>query len=44
MKAMMMYDIIDTLILDRTTIYVKPKNMQTTKLRDEKVLVGMEDR
>jgi hypothetical protein len=41
---MMMYDIVDTLILGRTTIYVKLKNMQTTKLMDEKVLVGMEGR
>ena len=44
MKAMIMYDIIDTLILDRTAIYVKQKNMPTTKLRDEMVLVGMEGR
>jgi len=44
MKAMIMYDMTDTLILDRTTIYVEQKNTPTTKLRDEKVLVGMEDR
>ena len=44
MKAMIMYNIVDTLILDRTTIYDKLKNVQTTKLRDEKVLVGMEGR
>ena len=44
MKAMIMYDTIDTLILDRTTIFVKLKNMPTTKLRDEKVLVGIEGR
>ena len=41
---MMMYNIVDTLILGRTTIYVKLKNMQALKLRDEKVLVGMADR
>ena len=41
---MIMYNIIGTLVQGRTMIIVKLKNIQTTKLRHEKVLVGMESK
>ena len=41
---MIMYNIIVTLIIGRTMIIAKLKDIQTTKSRHEKVLVGMEGR